>query len=129
MSTRIGKMGELKEGSYVVIDGEPCKVMSVAHSKPGKHGSAKVRIDAIGIFDKQKRSLVQPVDAKIEIPIIDKRSAQVISIMGDIVQLMDLETYETFELPIPDDFEGELENGCEVEYWKSLGKMKLVRRR
>ena len=43
-------------------------------------------------------------------------TAQVISVMGDKAQLMDLETYETFELPIPEELKGKL-----FELWKEKG--------
>ncbi|MCS7103058.1 MAG: translation initiation factor IF-5A, partial [Candidatus Korarchaeum sp.] len=98
---------------------------------PGKHGSAKVRVEARGIFDGTRRSKIFPADAIVEIPIVGKRTAQVINVYGNIVQLMDLETYETFELPIPEDQElaSKLRSGLEVEYWESMGRRKIVRTR
>lgn len=128
MSTRPGELGSLKPGNLVVIDGEPCKVVSIEKSKPGKHGSAKARIVAIGIFDNVKRSLVGPVDSHVDIPIISKRSAQVVSIM-DTVQLMDLETYEMFETNLPEDEElrKKLEPGVTVEYWEIMNRKMIVR--
>jgi translation initiation factor 5A len=116
---------QLKEGGYVVIDDEPCEIVSMSVSKPGKHGAAKARIDAIGIFDKQKRSIVQPVTAKIYIPIVERKRAQVISVVNKVAQLMDLETYETFELTVPDEL-GELEPGKEIVYIESMGKRKIA---
>ena len=128
MSTRPAELGSLKPGNLVVIDGEPCKVVSIEKSKPGKHGSAKARVVAIGIFDGVKRSIVGPVDSQIEIPIINKRSAQVIS-LSDVVQLMDLETYEVFETLLPEDEElkKKLEPGVNVEYWEIMGRRKIMR--
>jgi translation initiation factor 5A len=117
----------LKVNRYIIIDGEPCRIVSITTSKPGKHGEAKARIEAIGIFDQQKRSIVHPVKHKVQVPIIDKRSAQIISIMGDTLQLMDLETYDTFEMPIPEEFRGKLEAGKEVQYVEALGKRKIMR--
>ncbi|HJJ86967.1 MAG TPA: translation initiation factor IF-5A, partial [Methanocorpusculum sp.] len=38
------EVGKLKEGRYVVVDDEPCKIMSISISKPGKHGAAKARL-------------------------------------------------------------------------------------
>ncbi|MHC1586352.1 MAG: translation initiation factor IF-5A, partial [Candidatus Hecatellaceae archaeon] len=70
-------VGSVKEGQYIIIDGEPCKVVELEKSKPGKHGSAKARIVAVGVFDGVKRSIVSPVDARIEVPVIEKRSGQV----------------------------------------------------
>jgi translation initiation factor 5A len=122
-------VGSIKEGQYIIIDNEPCKVVECEKSKPGKHGSAKARIVAIGVFDNVKRSIVSPVDAKIEVPIIEKRTGQVISIAPTSVQLMDLETYETFEttMPTEEEIKSRLSSGAEVEYWKILGRVKIVR--
>ena len=118
MATKTAEMKDCKPGSYIMIDGEPCKVLSLTKSKPGKHGSAKARIEAMGIFDNKKRSLLGPASSEVEVPIIEKRKGQVISVSGDIVQLMDLQTYETFETIIPDEFKGKLNPGMEVLYWK-----------
>ncbi len=123
------ELGSLRVGSYIVIDGEPCRIVEMTKSKPGKHGSAKARVVAIGIFDGVKRSLVKPVDAQVEVPIVEKRPGQVLSIMPNAVQLMDLETYEVFEAPLPEeeDIRSKLEPGVEVEYWRILGRAKIMR--
>jgi len=124
----LAEVRTLRVNRYMIIDDEPCKIMSISTSKPGKHGEAKARIEAIGIFDGQKRSVVHPVKHKVHVPIIDKRSAQILSLLGsDTVQLMDLETYETFEMPIPDDLKGKLEPGSEILYLQALGKKKITR--
>jgi translation initiation factor 5A len=122
-------VGSVKEGQYIIVDGEPCRVVSLEKSKPGKHGSAKARIVAIGVFDGVKRSIVSPVDARIEVPVIEKRSGQVISTTPEVVQLMDLETYETFETPMPaeEELKSRIADGAEVEYWRILGRVKIVR--
>jgi translation initiation factor 5A len=122
-------VGELRVGGYMLIDGEPCRIMDIAKSKPGKHGSAKARIVAIGVFDNQKRQFVKPVDSGAEIPIIDKRPGQVFAINPNGVQIMDLETYEYLDAPFPEEPElkAKLISGAEIEYWKILGKVKIVR--
>ncbi len=118
----------LKEGKFVIIDDEPCTIVSVQHSKPGKHGAAKARIDAIGLFDGQKRSIVNPVDTKIYIPIVERKSAQVLSISGSTAQLMDSTDYTTFELPIPEELKDKVKQGEEISYISALGKMKIQMR-
>jgi translation initiation factor 5A len=124
----IAEVRTLRVNRYMIIDDEPCKIMSISTSKPGKHGESKARIEAIGIFDGQKRSVVHPVKHKVHVPIIDKRNAQVLSLMGsDTVQLMDLETYETFEMPIPDEYKGKLGPGNEIMYLQALGRKKITR--
>jgi translation initiation factor 5A len=115
----------LKEGKFVIIDDEPCQIVGVQHSKPGKHGAAKARVDAVGLFDGSKRSIVQPVDAKIYIPIVERKNAQVISIAGDMAQLMDTADYSTFELTIPEELKGKINQGEEVQYMAAMGKLKF----
>ncbi len=119
------EIGKLKEGRYVVVEDEPCKILSIATSKPGKHGAAKSRIDVMGIFDGVKRSIVQPVSAKTYVPIVERRTAQVISIAGDTVQLMDIKDFEMFELNVGADKASSLEAGSEIPYISSMGKRKL----
>ena len=121
----------LKVGKYIVLGGEACKIISYTTSSPGKHGAAKARLEAVGIFDGQKRSLVKPVDTKVEVPILDKRIGQILAIMGDQVQIMDLETFETMELAIPDEFaddiRGAVGTDLGVEYIVAMGNMKIMR--
>lgn len=117
------EVGKLKEGRYAVVDDEPCKILSIATSKPGKHGAAKSRIDVMGIFDNVKRSIVQPVSAKIYVPIVERRSAQVVSIAGTTLQLMDLKDYEMFDIELDD--VSKIEAGQEIPYIASMGKRKL----
>jgi len=124
---QLAEVRTLRVNRYMIIDEEPCKIMSITTSKTGKHGEAKARIEAIGVFDRQKRSIVKPVKHKLHVPIIDKRNAQVVALMGANVQLMDLETYETFEMPIPDEYKGQLEPGKEISYLEALGRKKITR--
>jgi translation initiation factor 5A len=118
---------ELREGRYLLVDGEPCRILSIQTSKPGKHGEAKARIDAVGLFDGTKRSVVYPVKHKIQVPLIGKRQAQVLSLTDQEVQLMDLETYETFTLPLDPPLRGTLQPGGEVQYLDAMGKRRISR--
>jgi len=127
MSRTLAEVRELKEGRYMIIDEEPCKILSITTSKPGKHGEAKARIDAVGLFDQKTRSVVHPVKHKIGVPIIDKRTAQVLAIQGDTVQLMDMTTYENFELPFDPELRETLKEGQEVMYIVALEKRKIMR--
>jgi translation initiation factor 5A len=122
-------VGSLRVGGYMIIEGEPCHIVDITKSKPGKHGSAKARITAIGVFDGVKRSFVKPVDLNAEVPIIDKRMGQVFAVNPSGVQIMDLETYEYFDAPYPqeEELKSKLAPGVEIEYWRILGKMKIIR--
>jgi len=128
------ELGSLKIGSYILLPvsdqptGEPCRIVEYDTSKPGKHGAAKARIVGVGIFDNQKRPHVGPVSMQIHVPLIDKRTGQVISIIGETVQVMDSETFETLDVMMVDDeVKGKLQNGQNVEYWKVMDRTKIMR--
>ncbi|MHA2331491.1 MAG: translation initiation factor IF-5A [Candidatus Hodarchaeales archaeon] len=136
MSYEPVKVGNLKVGKFVIDpkSNETCKIISIEKSKPGKHGAAKARITMVGIFDKQKRELLQPVDKRINVPLIDKRDAQVITIGSDSYSVMDNQTYETFEMAPPEEEEikKKVEIGfnegktIHVDYWIVMDRKKIV---
>jgi len=115
----------LKPGGFVIIDDVPCRVDKVQVSSSGKHGHAKVRIDAIGLLDDRRRSLVKPSGETVGVPIINKHRAQLLAIVGDTAQLMDLEDYSTVELPIPEELKGQLQPGSEITYYEILDQKTL----
>lgn len=108
----------LKKGNFVIIDDIPCRVVSVAVSKSGKHGGSKCRVEGIGLLDGRRRSIVKPADVKINIPIILKKEAQILALVGQKVQLMDLSDYSTFELDIPEELKGKINPGEEINYFE-----------
>jgi translation initiation factor 5A len=122
-------VGSLRVGGYMLIEGEPCEIVDITKSKPGKHGSAKARIVAIGVFDGSKHQFVKPVDLNTEVPIIDKRTGQIYAVNPTGIQIMDLETYEYLDAPYPTDeaLKAKIAPGVEIEYWKILGRMKIMR--
>ena len=120
MSKKIVTATELQKGSYVMIDGAPCKVSDLAVSRPGKHGHAKLRVSAVGLLDEKKRVVVMPGHDKVEVPIVDKRTAQVLSITGTTANVMDSETYEIFDIEIPPELKARVAEGSNILFWKIL---------
>jgi len=122
-------VGNLTKGSYIIIDGVACKVKSTQTSRPGKHGHAKVRLEAVGLIDGKKRVIVMPGHDKIKVPIIGKKTAQVLSIEDNTANVMDSESYETFDLKIPEDLKDQVVEGANILYWEILDQkiMKQVK--
>ncbi len=119
----------LKPGSYFIVDDEPCRVISIEKSKPGKHGSSKANITAVGFFTGRKRNVITPADRMVDVPLIDKRSATIIADLGENLSLMDSETYNTYEVEKPTDPEiaNKIQNNSEVEVWIVMGKTVIIR--
>ena len=117
---------ELKVGRYVNIDDEPCKIVSIDTSKPGKHGSAKANIVATSIFTGAKKSLVGPGSTKCQVPLSDKRKATILYTNGSEVSVLDAETNQEVVIEINDDHECSLEPGAEILYIVAMDRMKLL---
>ena len=130
MNTKPIEVGSLKIGSYVVVEGMACIVKSIQISRPGKHGHAKSRIEAVAMIEGQKKIFIRPNHDKMESPIIDKETAQIISVNGNKASVMDLKSYETFELEVPDELKNEVKEGMNVIYWIVLNEkvMKQVKK-
>lgn len=126
MAKEQSEVRDLQEGGYVMIDDEPCRITSYSTASPGKHGSAKASIEAVGVFDGRKRQLSQPVDQKIWVPIIERKQGQVISVdeADGVAQVMDLDTYATVTMSVPDDIS--LDPDETIEYLEMEDRRKIV---
>lgn len=124
---KFAQVGHLKEGNYVLIDGFVCQIKSSEKSKPGKHGAAKARITAIGVFDDSKRQLLKGTGDETEVPIITRGNAQIVAVVGDTLSLMDLANYETRDVPKPKDVPG-LQQGDEIEFIKWGDNYRVMRK-
>src|SRR3989344_5182368 len=91
-------VGTLKKGDTIIIDDAPCKIRDVSISRPGKHGHDRV-----------------------EAPIIEKKTAQILSVSGKVANVMDTESFETFEMEIPEELQATVREGAEVLYWVIMG--------
>jgi len=125
MTKKLVGINELKVGRFIIIDDIACKVVDIQTSRPGKHGHAKCRLTAVGLTDNQKRIIVKPGHDKVEVPIIEKKDAQVLSVQGDMVSVMDMETYDTFDLKVPDELKDRVKEGIQIIYWIILGEKVL----
>ena len=121
MATKLIAATSIQEGRYIILDEIPCKVTSIQISRPGKHGHAKVRITAVGLIDGKKRETVMPGHDMLQTPMIDKKTSQVLSVHGDTANVMDAETYETFDLKIPEELKADCVSGSNVLYWSIIG--------
>ncbi len=129
MVLKIINATEAKKGTNIIVDGVPCMVKNVDISKTGKHGHAKCKIEAVGIITGQKKVFVVPGHEKIEVPVVEKRKAQILSKENGKANVMDLETFETIEVPCPDqEVYDSLEENGNCEYWDVEGE-KIVKRK
>jgi translation initiation factor 5A len=119
-NVKLASVGTMKKGNYIIIEGVASVVVDTQTSRPGKHGHAKVRLSAVGLIDGKKRVAVMPGHDNVEVPIIEKKTAQILSITGDMANVMDSESYETFDMKIPEEMKEEVKEGVTVLYWTIL---------
>ncbi len=127
MVLKIVNAHELRLGGYIFVDGDAFVVKTMDISKTGKHGASKCRFEAVSATTGKKRVFMCPGHERFEVPMIDKRKAQVLSVMGDKASIMDSENFENFELAIPEELTGQVTDGANVEYWDMEGT-KLMKR-
>jgi len=128
MEKRVTDAGSLKVGNYILLDDVPCVVKSIQISKTGKHGHAKCRIEAIGMINDDKKIVVMPGHEKVDVPIVEKKSGQILSITGKVVNLMDSESYETLDIALPEELRESLKEGDNVIYWV-IGNQKVIKQK
>ncbi len=143
MATNAAPVTRLKEGELILLPGqgdEIFKVKKIGVSAPGKHGHSKVNIDYQNIFTGSGGNTVLSGHTEVEKPVIEKERAQVLSIVPGkpkthidpgkpaMIQLMNLQTYETYELPLPIEIpESDVQNGMEIEV-RFFGPRKWIER-
>ncbi|MFX0028743.1 MAG: translation initiation factor IF-5A [Candidatus Hermodarchaeota archaeon] len=138
MSIRRTEIQKLKSGQFIMVEEEPCVIKSTERSKSGKHGHAKVRVVCVGLFDNNKRSLTIPSGHMVDIPEILKGNAQINFIEDTSINIMDLESFESFDVEWPKDEDlinklKELQatpnkiTTAQVDYWQLAGKTLINR--
>lgn len=129
MVLKIINATEIKTGTNIIVEGTPCVVKKIDISKTGKHGHAKCRIEAVDMIGKQKKVFVVPGHDRFEVPMVEKRKGQVLSLGSEgKVSIMDLENFETLEVPCSEEILSQLEENSNVEYWDIEGT-KIVKRK
>ena len=124
MTTKQMPMADaVKVGRYIIVDGMACVVKSVQISKTGKHGHSKARVEAQGLIDEGvKKIFIKPLSDNIDVPLVEKENAQVLSVKDNKANVMDMTTFETFDLEIPEEFKEQLKEGVQITYWKLMGQ-------
>jgi len=123
---KLSHASAMKSGSYLLINGAPCIVKDTQTSRPGKHGHAKVRIKATDILTGSTKEIVKPGHDTVEVPIIYKKNGQVLSISGNDIELMDMETFESVHTDISlvdEELKEKVEAGQTVLFWQVMGKI------
>ena len=127
MVLKVIEATQAKPGATIIIDGEACTVKSNDISKTGKHGASKCRIEAVEIFSGKKKIVAVPGSSRFDVPLIDKRKGQVLSVGESTVSVMDLESYETLDVPFSPELKEQLAPEKQVEYWDIEGKKAVMR--
>ena len=115
----------LKVGRFCVVDEEAYKILSISKSKPGKHGSAKARLELVSLFSSKKISRVGTVTDSIHVPMIEKGKAMVTHIDGEEVHAMNMKDHSMMILPVDPDIP--VDSGQEILWMEALGRYKIER--
>jgi translation initiation factor 5A len=98
--------GDIKIGSFVMINNHPCKIVETNWSKPGKHGSAKIMYVGVDIFNNTKHQTFNPTGTMVEVPVVSKIEYTLIDISNDdYLTMMDSSGINREDLKLPEDNE------------------------
>ena len=98
------------------------------HTQPGK-GGAYLQVELKDIRDGTKLNERFRSSESVERVRLDEKDYQFLYEEGDSITVMDLETFDVFDASYPEeqDLKSRLANGVEVEYWRILGRTKIMR--
>lgn len=101
----------LRKGGYVMINNNPCKIVSMSTSKTGKHGHAKVNFTGIDIFTGDKNNGIQGSTHNMDVPNVTRVEYTLTDIDEGYLVLMDDsgDIKEDLTLP-PNDLGPEIQN-------------------
>lgn len=119
---------EARVGTNILLDNQPFTVKKIDVSKTGKHGHAKCKVEAVNILTGSKKVFVVPGHDKFEVPIVEKKKAQVLSLQEEKASVMDSESFETIEIEVPEELSDELQENDTVEYWDVEGTLIIKRK-
>ena len=115
----------LKVGRFCVVDDHAYKILSISKSKPGKHGSAKARLELVSLLTTKKISHVGTVTDNIHVPMIEKGTAMVTHIDGEEVHAMNMKDHSMMILPLEEGMN--IEAGKEIMWMEALDRFKIIR--
>ncbi len=127
MVLRVIDATQAKPGTTILVDGDAYTVRSNDISKTGKHGASKCRIEAVGVFVDKKKIIAVPGGDRFDIPNVEKKKVQVLSVGDDRASVMDLESYETIDVPFLPELKDKLEPEGNAEMWDIEGKKMIMR--
>jgi len=129
MVLKIINATDVKIGTNITMEGIHYTVKKIDVSRPGKHGHAKCRIEAVSMLGDSKKVLVIPGHERLEVPLVEKKKAQVLSKGDKKASVMDLESFETLEVDCPEEeVFNSLEESGNCEYWNIEGQ-KIIKRK
>jgi len=93
----------LKNGSLVMMKGNPCKVTEVSTAKPGKHGSAKVITKGKDILTGKQYECTFHSGDMIDAPIVTRNEFVLLNIDDNVLELLTKEGEVKSDVNIPED--------------------------
>jgi translation initiation factor 5A len=92
----------LKNGSLVMIKGNPCKVTEVSTAKPGKHGSAKVILKGKDILTAKVYECTFHAGDMVDAPIVIRKEFTLLNIDDRTLELLTPEGEVKSDVNLPE---------------------------
>eukprot|EP00602_Paraphysomonas_sp_CaronLab_P004516 CAMPEP_0185037170 /NCGR_PEP_ID=MMETSP1103-20130426/31193_1 /TAXON_ID=36769 /ORGANISM="Paraphysomonas bandaiensis, Strain Caron Lab Isolate" /LENGTH=162 /DNA_ID=CAMNT_0027575019 /DNA_START=91 /DNA_END=579 /DNA_ORIENTATION=- len=75
--------GRIKKGSFMLIQGNPCKVLSISTCSSGKHGHSKSHFVGVDVFTDKKMEDIVPTTHNVYVPIVTRTDYVLLNISDE----------------------------------------------
>ena len=120
---------DLRKGAYILLNGEIMRVVRKETVAYGTHSHSKTKLFLQGLLSKGEKDINLMHHDKVEELDITRKAAQVISKIGEAVQIMDSVSYETFDAKIESETLEEVSEGDTVTFIEHNGSAMVLEKR
>ncbi|HLC65475.1 MAG TPA: hypothetical protein VJI46_05130 [Candidatus Nanoarchaeia archaeon] len=120
---------EIKNGSYIIYDNEPYRVLSREVTVFGTHSHSKLRVTLQNLYTKTEKVINLAHQDRVEILDITRKSGSVISKNKDAYQIMDSVSFLTLDAEKIPSVQDEINIGDEITFVELPDGIKIIDRR
>lgn len=120
---------KLRPGTYILHKDRPWRVLKNQIVVTGTHSHTKNKLELQNVFSGDYESITLPPHDKVEDIQIIRKLGQLLSKAKEKVQVMDMNTYETFDAEISQELFENLNEGDNVTFIEFNGRISILEKR
>ena len=124
------EISKLGKGRCIILDEKPYRIRDIRNVVVSKHSHTRTKVELEHVFTGEKIEKTLPPHENVREVEIPRKRGQFIARLGeDVIQVMDMISFETFDAVIKEELLKELEAGDEVTFVEFGGVVKVLEKR